>query len=102
MRPYGLQMGVGLHGRIKFAEREFGVSVIVPRTLVNDQKTLEITKLNDIVKRSEPPPDPSLGFHVRPISPICQRISGRSDGNSLLPPRKHPRPPDQNGILFLR
>ena len=36
---------------LNLQKENFGVSVIVPRTLVNDQKTLEITKLNDIVKK---------------------------------------------------
>jgi hypothetical protein len=43
---------------LNLQKENFGVSIIVPRTLVNDQKTLEITKLNGILRNemSEPPP----------------------------------------------
>jgi hypothetical protein len=34
---------------LSLQKENFGVSVIIPRTLANDQKTLEITKLNEIV-----------------------------------------------------
>jgi len=40
----------GKMAELNLQKEKFGVSVIVPRTLANDQKTLEITKLNEIVR----------------------------------------------------
>ncbi len=41
---------------LNLQKENFGVSVIIPRTLANDQKTLEITKLNEIVRNVGAPP----------------------------------------------
>ena len=41
---------------LNLQKENFGVSVIVPRTLANDQKTWEITKLNEIVRNVGAPP----------------------------------------------
>jgi hypothetical protein len=41
----------GHMGELNLQKENFGVSVIVPRTLANDQKILEITKLNEIVRK---------------------------------------------------
>jgi hypothetical protein len=44
---------------LNLQKENFGVSVIVPRTLANDQKTLEITKLKEIVRNvGTTPPTP--------------------------------------------
>lgn len=37
-------------GELNLQKENFGVSIILPRALVDDQKTLEITKLNEIVR----------------------------------------------------
>ncbi len=41
---------------LNLQKENFGVSVIVPRTLANDQKTLEMTELSGIVKSIQTPP----------------------------------------------
>jgi hypothetical protein len=40
---------------LNLQKENFGVSIIVPRTLLNDQKTLEITKLTEILRTVSPP-----------------------------------------------
>lgn len=41
----------GYTAELNLQQGNFGVSIIVPRTLVNDQKILEITKLDELVRR---------------------------------------------------
>jgi hypothetical protein len=48
----------GYTAELNLQKENFGVSVIVPQTLANDQKTLEITKLNEIVKSIQTNPAP--------------------------------------------
>jgi hypothetical protein len=43
---------------LNLQKENFGVSIIVPRTLLNDQKTLEITKLTEILRTVSPPLTP--------------------------------------------
>ena len=38
------------NGELNLSKEDFGVSVIIPKTLAGDQKTLEINQLDEIVK----------------------------------------------------
>jgi hypothetical protein len=46
----------GPMAELNLQKENFGVSIILPRTLVNDQKTLEFTKLNEIVRNVKTTP----------------------------------------------
>jgi hypothetical protein len=38
---------------LNLSKENFGVSVIIPRTLASDQKTLEINELDEIVRKCQ-------------------------------------------------
>jgi hypothetical protein len=48
------------HSELNLLKKHFGVSVILPKTLANDPKALEINKLEQVVRkyRSAPPASP--------------------------------------------
>jgi hypothetical protein len=55
--PLSVSNGIqGYMAELNLQKENFGVSVIIPRTLASDQKTLEINELERIVKecRSNP------------------------------------------------